>query len=290
MPAGVGAILFMLSACMKIYLQHHYIMYAGQEEAVVTALSVRDFYNYVIASRSDGMKDLQLFAEDRSVLENSVSGLQELDLQFVGETEYDEAKMLALYNPQSPIAFTDDLTIFPEKPPADVTGLALHVPAGPAFGDGRHPTTQMLAAYLMKMDCTDKRCLDLGCGTGVLGLIAHKRGALTVDFTDVDDDSVSFTKDVCALNDYPQAKVWNSNLLEACSETYDVLIANIYADLLLDVLSDPNLHTVLPQGTALLSGISYKRIDDVLNAAEKAGLHVQEQQEQAWWHSLVLVR
>ena len=63
-----------------------------------------------------------------------------------------------------------------------------------------------------------------------------------------------------------------------------------YADLLLDVLDDPQLNTVLPQGMALLSGISFKRIDEVCAAARKADFQITAQQEQAWWHSLILQR
>ncbi len=273
-----------------IYWQLHYIIKRDQEAALQTQCSVLDFYNYVLTTRTDGLMDLLVYSNDDQEIERLAKLFDQADYNFVDRTQYDEMEMLAQFNPQSPIRLADALVLYPCDPPAQSDDMIVHVPAGPAFGDGRHPTTQMLARYIMSMDCQDKTFLDLGCGTGVLGVVAKLRGAASVDFTDVDPDSVRFTEEVCALNGYPEACVWESNLLEDCTKSYDVVIANIYADLLLDVLTDPQLTTVLPQGLLLLSGISFKRIEEVLEAAAQAGFTIVHQEEQAWWHCVILER
>lgn len=277
---------------MKTYVQRHYLIHPDSEARLQAQFSAADFTAYVLATRSDRLLDLQLFSTDVTELDSLQQQLDAAGAAFVAEECCDESVMLARYHPQSPILLGDGLGIFPDAADAAASdcSLALHVPTGPAFGDGRHPTTQMLAGYLMQIDCRDQCVLDLGCGTGVLGLIASQRGARLVDFTDVDADAVAFTRAVCALNNYPQAQVWQSNLLEDCDRQYDLLIANIYADLLLDVLGDPQLDNVLSTGTALLSGISHKRINEVRDAATAAGFTIRDAQEQAWWHSLSIQR
>lgn len=271
------------------YFHLHYLLQPEQEDAFVTACVMRTFHNYVISSRSDALLDVLIFSTEEKDIRGMKALLEGMGCDCVVDTLYDEATLLAMYNPQSPI-YIDQLCIYPAQAPTEHEGLLLHVPAGPAFGDGRHPTTQMLARHLLTMRFDDKRVLDLGCGTGVLGLIAQKRGATQVDFTDIDQDAVRFTAEVCAANGYPQAKVWVSDLIDDCPDTYEVLIANIYADLLLDLLEDPELQRLIPHGLVLLSGISFKRIDEVLAAVASAGFEVLAQEEQAWWHCLVIQR
>ncbi len=95
---------------------------------------------------------------------------------------------------------------------------------------------------------------------------------------------------MCNKNDYADARVWTSDLIESIDEAYEIVIANIYADLLLVLLDDPKLKQIIPSGILLLSGISFKRIDEVKEAALDAGFQIREQHEQAWWHWLVLER
>ena len=271
------------------YFHLHYLLQPAQEDEFVTACVMRAFHNYVISSRSDALLDVLIFSTEEKDIRSMKAVLEGMGCACVADTIYDEATLLAMYNPQSPI-YIDDLCIHPGERPPEHNGLALHVPAGPAFGDGRHPTTQMLARHLLAMQFDQQRVLDLGCGTGVLGLIAQHRGAAQVDFTDIDQDAVRFTQELCAANGYPEAKVWVSDLIDDCPGTYDVVIANIYADLLLDLLEDDQLQRLLPHGVVLLSGISFKRIDEVLAAVTAAGFEVTAQEEQAWWHCLIIRR
>ena len=272
-----------------LYHHLHYLIKPEQESEFHQSCELRSFYNYVVSSRTDGFKDVLLYSQDEKEVDLLKAILEGLDSSFVTACTYDEQELLALYNPQSPIVI-EGLTIYPDACPDAKNDIMLHIPAGPAFGDGRHPTTGMLARHLLQIEVTGKTILDLGCGTGVLGLLAHKRGAASVDFTDVDDDSVRFTKEMCDNNGYPDARVWASDLIESIDQAYELVIANIYADLLLELLDDPKLNKVIPKGILLLSGISFKRIDEVKEAALDAGFQIREQNEQAWWHCLVLER
>jgi len=132
--------------------------------------------------------------------------------------------------------------------------------------------------------------LDLGCGTGVLGILAHHRGARVV-FTDVDPNSVRTCRDRALANGVPDPVVVRSDLLaEVPAGPYRVIIANIYADLLLEVAADTRLDVLLPTGDLLLSGISSPKADSVLAACTARGWQLRERCEEAWWTALWLVR
>jgi len=169
--------------------------------------------------------------------------------------------------------------------------IILHIPPSPAFGDGHHPSTRMAAALLLTVDVAGKRVLDLGCGTGVLGLIAHKRGAAVVTFSDIDDDSVRSTVTCCELNGYPQASVMVSDLLQSISpEPVDVVVANLYADLLLLVADDQKLSAILPHGTLIISGVAQTKRPAVEKILHAIGFRTRDERCEAWWNALVLRR
>ena len=90
--------------------------------------------------------------------------------------------------------------------------------AAGAFGDGAHPTTAMLAQRIMSQSWSGLSVIDLGCGTGVLGLLALQRGASRVSFTDVDNDSCVAVRQAFVLNDLPPQPVFCGSLLDAENE------------------------------------------------------------------------
>lgn len=103
-----------------------------------------------------------------------------------------------------------------------------------AFGTGHHQTTTMMMLYIMETDLQDKVVLDMGAGTGILGILASKRGAKSVVAIDNDD--------VCYLSAIENAALNGiANLTSLCgskeaipSEQFDVILANINRNILLD--------------------------------------------------------
>ncbi|MBE0496234.1 MAG: 50S ribosomal protein L11 methyltransferase [Campylobacterales bacterium] len=124
-----------------------------------------------------------------------------------------------------------------------------------AFGSGHHQSTfgclQALQKYLPK----NATLLDVGCGSGILGITAVKLGA-KVDVCDTDDLAVQSALTNAALNDISYRRHWVGSVGEA-GECYDVVVANIIADVLI-MLSRELISALKPQGVLVLSGILEK--------------------------------
>lgn len=206
------------------------------------------------------------------------------------ECDHDEAALMRACQPGSAVEIAPGVWIDPRgrsRLPRGSTRIV--VPPSPAFGDGRHPTTRLSARLLLEQDLAGKRVLDLGCGTGALGLLARARGARRVDFADLDPAAVRTCRAVCRANGYPGATVRRGDLLDALApgDSYDLVVGNLYADLVLRVCADPRLQQVAAGRRLVLSGIAAKRERPVRAALRAAGFRVEKRLEEAWWIGLV---
>jgi ribosomal protein L11 methyltransferase len=167
--------------------------------------------------------------------------------------------------------------------PADAR-YAVRVPVGGGFGDGRHATTRLAAQLLLAAEPAGKTILDLGCGSGVLGVLAHLAGAQAVAFSDIDVFSLDHTRRTCALNGLDNAPIWKSDLLAGVPADYraDLVVANLYGDFLVPLLSDPRLHTITT--CLVLSGISDARRPVVESALADHGWTLADRLgSEGWW-------
>jgi ribosomal protein L11 methylase PrmA len=265
---------------------------AGNEAALTRAFAAAGFTAYVFSSRSDGRLDLELYGAGGVFPNAVIAALGVLGLEAQERWRADERELLANVLDGEPCELCPGVWIDPQGTmPRTAERLVLHIPPSPAFGDGHHPSTRMAASLLMKLDVRGARVLDLGCGTGVLGLIAHQRGARQVTFSDIDEGSVRTTRETCALNGYPQATVIPSDLLVAVPSTQvDVVVANLYADLLLLVAQDTRLSDILPHGTLLVSGVAETKRPLVEAAFTALGFTLRDECQEAWWCALRLER
>jgi ribosomal protein L11 methylase PrmA len=205
---------------------------------------------------------------------------------------HDEAALLATHAPGGPCELADGWWIDPSGRSRLPRGVRrLIVPPLPAFGDGRHPSTRLAARALLSLDIAGQTVLDLGCGTGVLGLMARLRGARRVDLTDIDPASVRAARAVFARNRQPRPRAWQADLLDGVRGSgYGLVIGNLYADLCQRLLADPRLGEVLPSGTLLLSGIAERRRPLVERALRRAGFAITARADEAWWWTLTATR
>lgn len=132
-----------------------------------------------------------------------------------------------------------------------------------AFGTGHHPTTasclRAVASYVKRGD----EVLDVGCGSGILGIASAKLGAV-VDACDTDPVSVANSLENAEQNGIAFRRVWEGSAAQA-TKKYDVVIANIVADVLVFIAGD--LKKLLKSnGTLVLSGILDKYEDKVLKS------------------------
>lgn len=140
-----------------------------------------------------------------------------------------------------------------------------------AFGTGNHETTTLVAEQILNMELTGKTVLDMGCGTGILGMLASLKGAKYVTAIDIDIWSFESTVENARLNNIynVEAKLGDAGLLG--NESYEIIFANIHKNVIINDL--PAYEKVLKSGGKLfLSGFYTQDMPDVKEKAESLGL------------------
>ena len=155
-----------------------------------------------------------------------------------------------------------------------------------AFGTGEHETTSMCMELLQQYVTPQATVIDVGCGSGILGIAAVKLGAKFAYLTDIDSVAVRSANHNCALNGVEDSvKVAHSDLLEDADVKGDVVLANITADVLERLA--PSIPKNLKRGGALiLSGIIDSKLQGVVQAYEAQGLALDGQVKKGEWNAL----
>ena len=132
----------------------------------------------------------------------------------------------------------------------------IEIDAHLAFGTGTHETTQMICQTLLEMNMKGRWVLDCGCGTGILGICALKLGAKKCLAYDIDEWSVDNTRHNAVINQVDDKLTvlhGDGSLLDSVKDSYDVVVANINRNILLQDMT--RFATVItPQGILILSG------------------------------------
>ena len=149
--------------------------------------------------------------------------------------------------------------------------LVLELDPGMAFGTGTHETTFMCMEQLEKYVTPGCRAIDVGCGSGILGLAAAKLGAADVLAIDLDELAVKVAAENTEKNGLSNVvRVAHGDLLEKREEKADVIVANIIADVICYLCGPVKKH-LLEGGTFICSGIIREREEDVQRALAAAG-------------------
>lgn len=156
-----------------------------------------------------------------------------------------------------------------------------------AFGTGEHETTSMCLEFLQDVLKEGDVVIDVGCGSGILGIAAAKLGAGLCYLTDLDPVAVESAKHNAQKNGVQNCIVAHSDLLADSSVKGDVVLANITADVLARLA--PSVPANLKAGgTLILSGIICERLDFVKEKYAAAGFTVEEERRKGEWYALVL--
>lgn len=155
-----------------------------------------------------------------------------------------------------------------------------------SFGTGHHATTQLVLDYQLSLDHKNKKVLDVGCGTGVLAILAHKRGASTVEAFDIEDGCVENSQENCALNNCSEIVVSKKELLAIKDADFDIILANITKRVHLGQMAEYS-HRLNKNGRLLMSGFYENDVDNLKIAAEQNGLEFVETKTRNDWARLV---
>ena len=190
-----------------------------------------------------------------------------------------------------PIVVANRLTIHDGRHlTATETQLNIEIDAHLAFGTGSHETTRMICATLLELPTLNGlNVLDCGCGTGILGICALKLGAARCTAYDIDEWSVDNTRHNAVINRVDnrlEAMHGNATLLDAVSERYDLVTANINRNILLEDM--PRFVSVMrPGGTLILSGFYRNDCALLESKAQTLGLTLNQQRHDGDWACLV---
>lgn len=175
---------------------------------------------------------------------------------------------------------------------ASDAGMEMEIVISPkmAFGTGHHETTRMITRWLMENEMAGKRVMDMGCGTGILGIVAWKRGAERVDAVDIDEWSVRNTLENAALNG-AEINAWqgDARAVEEKRGEYDVFIANINRNIL---MAGMGLYagSMRQGGVMVLSGFLEEDVEPLRKCCEAEGMEMVGSDGEGEWRMVVMRR
>ena len=193
--------------------------------------------------------------------------------------------------------YVDDVLIIPsweEVKPEDSDKMVIHIDPGTAFGTGMHETTQLCIRQIRKHVTPETKILDVGCGSGILGMLALKFGAKYSVGTDLDPCAIDATHENMEVNGIAkdQYEIMIGNIIDDKEiqdkvgyECYDIVAANILAPVLVE-LTPVIVDQMKKGGIYITSGIIDDKEEMVVEAVKKAGLEVLEVTYQGEWVSV----
>lgn len=255
----------------------------------------------------DGIAYLSFYLEEGEETDRILAGVkQELDEMSswldIGEASIEESQTedvdwINNWKQYFHQFYIDDILIIPsweEAKPEDEGKMIIHIDPGTAFGTGMHETTQLCIRQIRKYMTEGAEILDVGCGSGILGMLALKFGAAYSVGTDLDPCAIDATHENMEANGIgrEQYEIMIGNIIDDPQvqekvgyEKYDIVAANILAPVLVE-LTPVIVNQLKPGGIYITSGIIDDKEQMVVDAVKKAGLELLEVNYQGEWVSV----
>lgn len=166
--------------------------------------------------------------------------------------------------------------------------IEIYLDPGSAFGTGTHETTMMCARLLDRLITRDDQVLDLGCGSGILSIVASKLGASYVEAIDIDSQAVAVAEQNIHDNGV-QVFCHSGELKDASQNAYSLVVANIIADVLVDLSTQIGSY-LEESGRIIVSGIIASKRQAVVNAFIANDFDIFDETDLNDWHAIVFVR
>lgn len=163
----------------------------------------------------------------------------------------------------------------------------IKIDPGMAFGTGDHATTSLCLTLMEDIIEDHQKVIDVGTGSGILSIGAHLLGARSIKATDIDELSLKVATENIKLNDCSEdITVEKGDLLKDENDQYDVVIANILAHIIDDMINDAYSH-LNNDGYFISSGIIVEKKDEIINHLEAVGFQVQETLVEDGWVAIL---
>ena len=192
-----------------------------------------------------------------------------------------------------PIKIGERIVIVPawEKYTQQDGEIIVRMDPGMAFGTGTHETTRLVIKLLEKYISSGMRVADVGCGSGILAICASKLGAAECKAYDIDPVAVKVANENIKDSGLTNVTCEVSDLLRQVdkSEPYDVICANIVADIIIRMM--PDVGALMNEKSVILaSGIIVERSQDVISAFDEHGFKIVERIDENGWCALAVMK
>ena len=258
----------------------------------------RQYWDYVdseLESRYAGVSRVKVYVEDSAAgRERLARWTEALGIEPETRTMADEDWENNWKRYYKPIPVGKGLLVLPkwEPEPEGNTRRVLKLDPGLAFGTGGHATTRMCLEFLEGLELEGARALDLGCGSGILGIGALILGCADCTGCDIDPKSPEAAADNAALNGiaperyhmYVGDVLSDRRLRAKLGSGYDIVLANIVSDVIIPLVPYAR-ECVKPGGRFIASGIIEGRQDEVAAAIAAAGFTIRAHLTEDGWHA-----
>ncbi len=247
---------------------------AATEQVVVSAYFGEDGFDALLENIKNSLGE---------VFSDSEAGVPDVALETVADTDWNE-------NFKKNFKAFRAAGCFVVKPswedyPASEQDIVLEIDPGMAFGTGDHESTRMCLALLERFMVPGASVLDVGTGSGILGMAAMKLGAVRVLALDYDPVSVTVARENAANNEV-EMEVRQSDLLKNADEgTYNIVLANIVADILIRLNTDIGKY-LSEKGVYILGGIIEERLEDVKASLVRGGFEIIDIMAMSAWRAI----
>jgi ribosomal protein L11 methyltransferase len=158
-----------------------------------------------------------------------------------------------------------------------------------SFGTGHHETTWLMMATMLEMELENKTVLDMGCGTGVLAILAEKMGAKSIAAIDIDEWAYNNSLENIQLNETVNITVQKGGVDVLQTNRFNIILANINKNVLLSDLAAYN-EALAPQGHLLMSGFFVVDVEEIRTTAVALGLTFVGQSDKNGWSTALFAK
>ena len=274
------------SADFKEFLETRTPAYDYIDDELMKLCSQRSSVKFYTAVNSQGDDIIAAVERDLAELKlhdtDNTFGTLELNVTTVDDSDWKD-NWKKFYHPME---IGDKLMVAPAWENVKTDKLLLKIDPGMAFGTGSHETTALCIELLQNETLYGKRIMDVGCGSGILSQAAVLLGAEFAYGCDIDEAAVCAAKANSKLNGLEnKTSYYKGNLLEFADEKYDIVVANIVADIVKELTRDIK-RVMYDGGVFIASGIISERAGEVAKFIKDFGFEVTEIRERRGWTAI----